>query len=190
MVPGRARESEASALDGGTGRWPDALVPDVDEVAGERRNAFPFQVAAGETRAIWVEVRVPPSAAPGAYAGSVAVTWDGGAATVPVALTVWPFTLPSTASLKSAFGFTYGAIPAGHGLGWGDAFAALRARYAAFALDHRVTLSHVDDGYSALDHFDALYGASLDGAAPTRLPGARGRSSGISGPRRAAVSVT
>jgi hypothetical protein len=165
--------ANASALDGGTGRWPDALVPDVDEVVGERRNAFPFEVPAGETRAIWVEVLVPASAAAGEYAGSVVVSWDGGSATVPVTLSVWPFTLPSTASLRSAFGFSYGAIPAGHGLGWGDAFASLRARYGAFALDHRISLSHVDDGYAALDHFATLYGPSLDGAAPTQLAGAR-----------------
>jgi hypothetical protein len=165
--------ANASALDGGTGRWPDALVPDLDDVVGERRNAFPFQVPSGETRALWVEVLVPATAAPGEYAGTVSVSWDGGSATVPVTLTVWPFTLPSTASLRTAFGFSYGAIPSGHGLGWGDAFAALRARYGALALDHRVSLSHVDDGYAALDHFAALYGPGLDGSAPTRLPGAR-----------------
>jgi hypothetical protein len=164
--------ANASALDGGTGRWPDALVPDVDEVAGERRNAFPFQVPTGETRAVWVEVLVPAAAAPGEYAGSVSVSWDGGAVTVPVTLTVWPFTLPSTSSLRSAFGFSYGAIPSGHGLGWGDAFASLRARYGALALDHRISLSHVDDGYTALDHFASLYGPSLDGTGATRLKGA------------------
>ncbi len=162
-----------SALDGGTGAWPDALVPNVDEVAGERRNAFPFDVQAGETRVLWAEVLVPRGAAPGEYTGSVHVTWDGGEATVPVALTVWPFTLPSTSSLRSAFGFAYGAIPAGHGLGFGDGFALLRARYGAFALDHRISLSHVDDGFGTLDHFASLHGPSLDGTAATRLPGAR-----------------
>jgi MYXO-CTERM domain-containing protein len=163
----------ASALDGGTGPWPDALVPDVDEVAGERRNAFPFDVPSGQTRALWAEAFVPPAAPAGSYAGSVRVTWSGGEATVPVTLTVWPFTLPSTASLRTAFGFSYGAIPAEHGLGWGDAFAALRARYGAFALDHRISLSHVDDGYSDLSHYASLYGPSIDGAAATRLAGAR-----------------
>jgi uncharacterized protein (TIGR03382 family) len=165
--------ANASALDGGTGAWPDALVPDVDEVAGERRSAFPFSVAAGQTTALWVEVLVPVGAIPGEYGGEVRVTWDGGAATVPVTLTVWPFTLPSSASLKSAFGFQYGAIPSGHGLGWGPAFAELRARYGAFALDHRISLSHVDDGYASLDHFASLHGGSMDGEAPTQLPGAR-----------------
>ena len=81
----------------------------------------------------------------GEYTGSVDVSWDSGAATVPVTLTVWPFTLPSSASLKTAFGFTYGAIPSGHGVSAAGAFAELRERYGRLALDHRVTLSHVDD---------------------------------------------
>jgi uncharacterized protein (TIGR03382 family) len=163
----------ASSLDGATGPWPDALVPDVDELANERRNAFPFAVPSGESRAIWVEVFVPPEAPAGEYTGSVSVTWQGGSATVPVSLTVWPFTLPSTASLKSAFSFTYGAIPGGHGVGAADAFAALRERYGRLALDHRITLSHVDDGSAAIDHAASLYGPAMDGAAPTALRGAR-----------------
>src|SRR5467141_1788417 len=30
--------------EGATGMWPDALVPDVDPILGEKRNAFPFTV--------------------------------------------------------------------------------------------------------------------------------------------------
>ncbi len=161
-----------SALDGGTGPWPDALVPDVDEVAHERRWAFPFDVPAGESRAVWVEVHVPDDAPAGVYHGEVAIAWQGGGATVPVTLTVWPFTLPSTASLKSAFGLYYGDLPAAHGVS-GDAFSALRALYGQFAVDHRVTLSKIDDGNPDLAHLTAFYGEELDGTAATALAGAR-----------------
>jgi MYXO-CTERM domain-containing protein len=163
----------ASAADGATGMWPDALVPDVDELVGEKRNAFPFDVPAGESRAIWVEVLVPKAAPAGDYRGTVSVTWSGGAATVPVSLHVWPFSLPSTASLKSAFGFAWGAIPAGHGMSAGDAYSRLRARYGELALDHRVTLSHVDDGNAATDHVGQYYGPALDGTSPAELAGAK-----------------
>jgi len=163
---------QVSALDGATGPWPDGLVPDVDEVVGERRNAFPFDVPAGESRAIWVEVLVPPDAPPGDYRGTVTVAFDGGSVDVPVTLTVWPFRLPSTASLASAFKLSYGGLPAGHGVS-GSAFAALRARYGAFALDHRISLHSHDDGqWGDLAHFDAYYGPLMDGSAPTELQGA------------------
>jgi uncharacterized protein (TIGR03382 family) len=163
-----------SALDGATGRWPDALVPDVDELVGEQRRAFPFDVGAGESRAIWAEVRVPPDARPGAYHGTVTVTSSAGEAKIPVTLMVWDFTLPSTASLKTHFGFAYGLIQSGHGVS-GDADSTLRARYAQFALDHRISLSGVaDDGrHTDLDHFDRFYGPLVNGTAPTRLPGAQ-----------------
>jgi hypothetical protein len=77
---------QPSALDGATGRWPDALVPDVDDVVGEKRNAFPFDVRDGESRAVWVEYHVPAGAKPGVYKGGVKVTSAEGEAQVPVTL--------------------------------------------------------------------------------------------------------
>jgi hypothetical protein len=166
--------AQPSSLDGGTGRWPDALVPDVDDVVGERRNAFPFDVGDGESRAIWVEYRVPPDAKPGAYRGAVKVTSSEGEAVVPVTLVVWDFVLPSTATLKTHFGLAYGTVSSGHGTS-GDADATLRARYAQLGLDHRVSLSGMaDDGLQTdLGHFDRFYRPLVDGTAPTRLPGAK-----------------
>jgi hypothetical protein len=163
-----------SALDGGTGPWPDALVPDVDDVVGEKRNAFPFDVRDGESRAIWVEVHVPEDAAPGTYHGRVTVTSDQATWEIPVTLDVWDFTLPSTASLRSSFGLSYGGILSGHPGVTGDAFSTLRARYGQLGLDHRISLTGVsDDGSKGLDDFDQYFGALLDGRAPTQLPGAR-----------------
>ena len=74
-------------------------------------------------------------------------------------LTVWPFTLPSTASLKTRVRLHLGRDHDGHGVCDADAFAALRERYGRLALDHRLTLSHVDDGSRGrLDHAASLYG--------------------------------
>jgi uncharacterized protein (TIGR03382 family) len=165
---------QPSAVDGGTGRWPDALVPDVDDVVGEKRNAFPFDVGNGESRAIWVEYRVPADAKSGVYRGAVKVTTSEGEAVVPVSLAVYDFTLPSTASLRTHFGLAYGVVGRGHGVS-DDAESELRARYAQLGLDHRISLSGVaDDGYHGdMARFDRFYGALIDGTAPTRLPGAR-----------------
>jgi hypothetical protein len=163
-----------SSLDGSTGKWPDALVPDVDDVVGEKRNAFPFDVGAGESRAIWVEVHVPKDARPGVYTGSVTVTSSDGAATVPVRLVVWDFALPSTSSLRTAFGLSYGTLDRGHGTSGADA-AGLRARYGQLGLDHRISITGLtDDGYDGdFGHFDATYGALVDGTARTTLQGAK-----------------
>ena len=162
---------ELSALDGTLGPTPDALIPDQDEIVGERRNAFPFDVPAGESRAIWVDVFVPPSAPAGVYTGSVSVRFDGETAVVPVELTVWPFILPSTSSVKSAFGVSYNTLESGHQM---TAVSELRARYGQLGLDHRISLSkHLDDRWGDLANFDQHYGPLMNGTAPTRLPGAQ-----------------
>jgi Glycoside hydrolase 123, catalytic domain len=174
-----------SNVGGANGRWPDALIPAVDEIAGEARNAFPMTVPAGEQQPVFVEYFVPADAAPGVYRGVVHVAGGGLAVDVPVTLAVHAFSLPSTASLRSAFG-----------IGWNDActahfgsFAAcggdagvekMLAMYSRFALDHRVTLSEsvytgppaAASGYDWAA-WDAKYAALLDGGAPTRLHGAR-----------------
>ncbi len=167
------RLANPSSNDGFTGDVPDALVPDVDDVVGEKRNAFPFDVAAGQTRVLWAEVHVPADAAPGTYQGSVTVSAGGAAlAVVPVTLTVYDFALPSTSSLKSHFAVYYGDLPAQHGA-TGDALSALRARYAQLGLDHRISMGGVDDGNGDLNHFAQFYGALVDGTAPTQLAGAK-----------------
>jgi hypothetical protein len=169
-----ANQSASDSIVAAGAYLPDALLPDVDEVVGEKRNAFVnFNVASGETRAIWGEVRVPATAPAGTYTGSVTVTFAEGTATIPVTLTVWDFTLPCTSSLKSAFGVSYGTIPSGHGIATsGTAFPALRARYDQLALDHRVSLSPHDDGDASISHFDATYGTFVAGTGPTQEPGA------------------
>src|SRR5207302_7812914 len=124
-------------------QWPDALVPDVDPIAGEKRNAFPFDVPAGESRAVLVDIHVPTGIPAGAYHGTLHVT-GGAQADVAVTLTVWDFDLPSTATLKSAFGMAWNGPCMGHGDGGCGNLAAeqdLRARYLQAALDNRISIS-------------------------------------------------
>ena len=171
-----------SGADGATGMWPDALIPDVDPLVKEHRNAFPLDVPANEVRAIWVDVRVPATAQAGVYTATLTLT-GGVAATVPVTLTVWDFALPSTATLKTAFGLAWNAQCVGH---WGDSACtrpdaeSLRQRYLTAALDDRVSIETAAmgppiaaDGSGSWAHFDATYGPYLGGAAPTALAGAR-----------------
>jgi MYXO-CTERM domain-containing protein len=142
-----------SNAEGAAGLWPDPLVPDRDVYFGETRNAFPFDVPMGETRAVWVDVLVPADAAPGDYTGEIEI--DAGGAkqgVVPIALHVGTFALPSTASLASTFGMGWSDPCLAH---TGDNYCgdpnfaddtadALRALYVRSALEHRFTVSPID----------------------------------------------
>ena len=61
-------------MGGETGEWPDPLIPRIDSYYQERRNAFPFQLAAGHNQSVWVDVYVPTGTRAGAYKGEVTVT--------------------------------------------------------------------------------------------------------------------
>jgi hypothetical protein len=163
---------------GKTGGWPDPLVPATDEIAGETRNAFPFSVPANQARAIWVDVHVPQNASPGVYTGTVDVTGDNGlSAKVPVNLTVVGITLPSTATLTSAFRITQGQVCAAHGTCNGTPAVqnTLLARYAQMALEHRITLTNIfpPDSDGTFTLFNQFYGPFLQGTSPARLQGAQ-----------------
>jgi len=75
------------------GLWPDPLL-----------RFRPFTCPAGETRALWVTVKVPREAEPGRYEGDIRL-YSGGslAASVPVRLTVWNFSLPKAPNLHTSY---------------------------------------------------------------------------------------
>jgi hypothetical protein len=166
------------------GEWPDPLVPRVDRYFGERRNAFPFSIRGGRNQPIWIEVYVPIDARPGLYEGEATVTVAGEiAAVVPLRLEVWPFTLPSTASLPTSFGFSGLTALRQHD---GDLVEVSRL-YARAALLHRISLHggswrtpdvvRIGRGFRLdWDGYDAEMGGFLDGTvlgAGDPLPGAR-----------------
>jgi hypothetical protein len=174
---------------GQLGVWPDPLIPDRDEIAGEQRQAFPFDVPRGQSRALWVDILVPQEARAGRYQGRVRVSGSGLSAEVPVTLTVVEATLPSTASLSSAFLIGGNNVCRAH---TGDSecrgdyalMAELLARYQRMALEHRVTLPNIFLTTNTQDwsKFDQAYAPFLEGTAPTRLPGARMTSAQFPGP--------
>jgi hypothetical protein len=138
-----------SSLEGGTGEWPDPLVPQVDRYVHERRNAFPFTIAKQRNQPLWIEVYVPPSTPAGSYRGGVRVLVSGKpAVSIPVDLTVWNFELPSTSSLVTTFAFSgVPAIKQHYGNYTSDsALAAMVSLYQKAALWHRISL----DGHSGL----------------------------------------
>jgi hypothetical protein len=179
-----------SGGDGATGQWPDALIPDVDPIAGEKRNAFPFNVAAGQSIAVLVDIHAPAGTPAGKYTGTVHVT-GGVTADIPVTLTVWDFAVPSTSTLKTAYGMAWNGPCQGHGDAYctgGEADLALRARYIQAALDNHVSIdtpyytATIDgSGEANWASFDQYAGPFLDGTANTRLVGAKLTSAVVDG---------
>ena len=167
--------------EGQAGDWPDPLIPDVDPYFGERRNAFPLNVAANRIGSILIDLHVPTDAAAGHYTGTVQVVTSGGAFTVPVGLRVFDFELPSTSSLPTMYGIGWDAGCVAHqgsynGCGGDAGVYHYGALYAKSALDHRISLGQViytwprNDDWST---FETAYGSLLDGSFDGRLAGAR-----------------
>lgn len=173
-----------SNSEGAAGLWPDPLIPARDTYFGEERKAFPLTVPAGESRAVWVDVLVPQGATPGLYQGSIVVRVGGQVqGTIPLSLRVGSFELPSTATLKSAFGMGWADPCVAHtgnvncDKSWNEPKAnELRVLYLRAALDHRFTISDTDYqppfGSSAAPFAEHVL-PLLAGSGPTRLPGAR-----------------
>lgn len=176
---------------GAKGRFPDGLIPDVDEVDGQTRSAFPFDIPAGEAHALWVDVLVPLDAPAGLYTGTIQVSAGGLDTQVPVELEVLGFTLPSTPTLTTAFRAWPASICLAHtgtaDCGSPETAMELLSKYARLALDHRISLSNLfvlrrdpqDTGVvlgkngEDWSGFDAAFGPLLDGTAATQLSGAK-----------------
>jgi len=180
-----------SSLEGAAGEWPDPLLPRVDTYSGERRKAFPFDLAAGRNQPLWIELYVPPETPPGDYRGAARVTVQGAlVAEVPFALHVWPFALPSTSSLRTTFGFSAISAAKQHRGAYGGDEDLYRWTdlYGRAALRHRLSLhggsmvpppATFAGDRATVDwrSYDAEVGPFLDGLAKDRdggyLPGAR-----------------
>ncbi|HEY7333382.1 MAG TPA: glycoside hydrolase domain-containing protein [Bryobacteraceae bacterium] len=181
-----------SLAGGEPGEWPDPLIPRIDRYANEKRNAFPFSLNPARNQPLWIEVFVPETAPPGEYRGAVNVLRNGTSEfTIPVRLTVWAFTLPSTATFKTSFGLN-GTTALKQHLGSytsDDDLYAITCVYAKAALLHRISIHggsqtppkfQYSGGQIHVDwaRYDAEVGPFLDG---TILP---------SGPLRGARATT
>lgn len=174
---GLASDSE---MGGQLGRYPDALIPSVDPVWGERRNAFPADVAAGENLVAWLDVLVPRGIPAGRYTGaSVRVVATGYAVMLPITVNVLDADLPSTPSLASGFDLNPNRLCAAgaHSCSsYPGGSAGLVAMYERVALDNRLGIAKPPSAapsYPADTSYRTYTRPLLMGTAPTRLAGAR-----------------
>jgi hypothetical protein len=172
-----------SDAEGGPGLWPDALIPERDYYYGERRDAFPVDVAAGATAVAWVDILVPEAQPSGSYSGAILVRNSSGVlARVPVEVEVLDFEIPSTSSLRSAFfadpfeicrAFTGSpACPPSDPATW-----ARRELFVRAGLENRISISNgFPQPATPVEKqlFDRYAAPLIDGGDPElRLPGAR-----------------
>lgn len=92
------------------GWYPDPLIPDRHPLTGKplregRFRAFPFDLPPKQTHGIWIDIHVPPETPAGKYQGVYQmIAQDTEPVSIPVELTVWDFTLPRVAALRTALG--------------------------------------------------------------------------------------
>lgn len=179
--------TEPSDGEGGTGRWADALVPKVDNIYHQTRNAFPLTVPAGEVAVIWVDLFVPLGTAAGQYSGNLTLSSSGGSVSIPVNTTVLGFDLPTTSSVKSAFYLNYDsgsddqiclAHTGSSNCGGNNTLRrTLYALYSRMAIDNRVTLAN-GSGLRG-DQSPTAYGADWESI--IEAPTIRGVTNGVAG---------
>jgi len=115
------------------GDFPDPLLEDES-----------LDVAAGAAQPVWLTVHVPADAPPGDYTGAVRLSWQGGEQSVPVRLTVWPFTVPEERHLYFTNWISAGHIAERYGLeAYSDEFWAMFEKFVAAAAAHRQNIMWV-----------------------------------------------
>jgi hypothetical protein len=126
--------------------WPDPLPPLRD-----------FRVRAGETRAVWIDLFIPPCAEPGQYRGSVIVSSAHcGRTELPFEVDVRPITLPTEPMLRTAFGngSLQACLEKAHGVAKGSpGYRQLVEDYYWFLVEHRLSPYYIPvDIYSDEAH--------------------------------------
>jgi len=101
----------------------------------------PFRVEAESNQPVWITVYVARGKPAGEYRGKITVNADGAQErSIPVALTVWNFTLPDMPASRTAFGISGGYIATAHGLKENSReYRELLAQYYLALLEHRIS---------------------------------------------------
>ena len=89
------------------GQMPDPLIPFYDPYdSGNPAVGTPFNVQAGTTQGVWVNVSIPANQTAGAYTGTITISGTGiTTTTIPIKMTVWNGNLPAfdAGSTNSAY---------------------------------------------------------------------------------------
>jgi hypothetical protein len=142
------------------GLYPDPLVPFINPITGKpiepltktRRRwgepvttsgydmyPVPFEVFKGQNQTIWVDVHIPKNVPVGTYSGEFRVGARGAiSGQLPVAVTVWDFTLPDGPTHRNHFG-SFGNVARYFDIdGGSDRFKQIELRYCQAMAEHRI----------------------------------------------------
>jgi hypothetical protein len=108
-------------------------------------DAKQMAVEAGRCQAVYLTIRVPKDAQAGDYEGVVTFRTDKGERTLPLALTIYPLTLPDERHLMVTEWFSTNRFKQFHGVDSSDAsaFYKMLAVYAHNMADHRQNVFRV-----------------------------------------------
>ncbi len=125
------------------GLYPDPLIPFTDPYKeGNVPVGAPFNLAANETGAIFIDIRVPTETPPGKYTGKLTVTASGKEPAVfDIIINVWEFAVPKERNVATAFGYGGGAPRGFHGGPAGDpkpGYDEIWKRYFQSMHEHRI----------------------------------------------------
>ena len=110
--------------------WPDPLPPLQES----------FTVPARFNQPVWIKVSIPEYCPSGLYQGTLLVSAQGIATHhIPLRIHVWPFNLPVTPHLRTAFGISYPEVLRAHESQGESHKALLQQRYYEILVDHRLS---------------------------------------------------
>jgi hypothetical protein len=135
---------------------PDCLVP---FAAPSGLGGVPFDIAADNNQAVWVDVYIPRDALSGIYTGKVEVSVDSVVThTMPISLQVYDFALPDECHLKNMFAMSPNNVAKRHGVeSESQAYYAVEARYHQMAHRHRFDIVRSVKNLSIMDDYHKRY---------------------------------
>ncbi len=155
VTPSDSELSLANPCVGNSCLIPDKLIPEIDPLYGENRNAFPLDIPANQNRVAWLDFFVPATTLAGTYTASFQVKSNATVlGTITVNLVVGAQVIPATSRLHTPMAFWYGQLfnvyggaanlPNANNQALGDPtenLSRMLALYTRTALQNRVSIA-------------------------------------------------
>jgi len=134
---------------------PDALIP---FAAAKDMGGAPFRIEPLQNQAVWVDLWIPRTAAPGIYNGSVTISTKDDEIQIPLDLQVYGFTLPDESHLDNMFGLAPASLVRRFNIKVDTAaYYELEARFHQMAHRHRFDLVRDVSSLNKMEEFHMLY---------------------------------